>query len=54
MTSRKQFTKDFIMDDGKIAKSKINKKELDIFTKNAEMMKKLNLDIQTNVNKKAN
>ena len=47
-------TKDFIMDDGKIAKSKINKKELDIFTKNAEMMKKLNLDIQTNVNKKAN
>ena len=47
-------TKDFIMDDGKLAKSKLNKKELDIFTKNSEMMKKLNLNAQALINKEIN
>ena len=47
-------TKDFIMDDGKLAKSKLNKKELDIFTKNSEIMKKLNLNAQALVNKEIN
>ena len=45
-------TKDFIMDDGKLAKSKLNKKELNVILKNSEMMKELNLDIQSKVNKK--
>jgi hypothetical protein len=45
-------TKDFIMDDGKLAESKLNKKDLNIILKNSEMMKELNLDVQSKVNKK--
>ena len=45
-------TKDFIMDDGKLAKSIKNKNELNVIIKNSEMMKELNLDIQSKVNKK--
>ena len=45
-------TKDFILDDGKLAKSKYNKDELSTILKNSEIMKKLNSDVQSKVNKK--